>query len=242
MGVALVIGSSESFLLTRVDPGKVTVQPGEGVNLLCVVDSDYEFCKWVSPRDKYCDFEWKRASGNITTQDCQIADKVSFHGRYDDRECGIRINSASVEDTGTWRCEVEQYVFLGSRGSGAVRKSNIEVTVEASTTAAPTTSTSSAMVPSTRKPRTTATTTTGATTEKVTTKNREVPPPESSEAFSLPFLSQSLPPLASFTTGAGRSGFLLLIMPQLLTLPIRESPSILRATKTQISTNTFLQI
>merc|ERR1712200_117219 len=36
--------------------------------------------------------------------------------------------------------------------------------------------------------------------------------------------------------------FLLLITPQLLTLPIRESPSILRATKTQISTNTFLQI
>jgi len=71
----------------------------------------------------------------------------------------------------TCRCEVEQYVFLGSRGSGAVRKSNIEVTVEASTTAAPTTSTSSAMVPSTRKPRTTATTTTGATTEKVTTKS-----------------------------------------------------------------------
>jgi len=67
------------------------------------VDSDYEFCKWVSPRDRYCDFEWKRASGNITTQDCQIADKVSFHGRYNDRECGIRINSASVEDTGTWR-------------------------------------------------------------------------------------------------------------------------------------------
>merc|ERR1711963_506904 len=165
--VAMVIVSSESFLLTRVDPGKVTVQPGEGVNLLCVVDSDYEFCKWVSPRDKYCDFEWKRASGNITTQDCQIADKVSFHGRYNDRECGIRINSASVEDTGTWRCEVEQYVFLGSRGSGAVRKSDIEVTVEASTTAAPTTSTTSTRVPSTKKPRTTATT----TTEKVTTKS-----------------------------------------------------------------------
>merc|ERR1711963_950426 len=95
--------------------------------------------------------------------DCQIADKVSFHGRYNDRECGIRIKSASVEDTGTWRCEVEQYVFLGSRGSGAVRTSNIEVTVEASTT--------STRVPSTKKPRTTVTTTTGATTEKETTKS-----------------------------------------------------------------------
>ena len=36
-----------------------------------------------------------------------LNNQVSFHGRYDDRECGIRINSASVEDTGTWR-------FLGS--------------------------------------------------------------------------------------------------------------------------------
>ena len=39
--VAMVIGSSESFLLTRVDPGKVTVQPGEGVNLLCVVSNTF---------------------------------------------------------------------------------------------------------------------------------------------------------------------------------------------------------
>ena len=39
--VAMVIVSSESFLLTRVDPGKVTVQPGEGVNLLCVVSNTF---------------------------------------------------------------------------------------------------------------------------------------------------------------------------------------------------------
>ena len=47
------------------------------------MDSDYEFCKWVSPRDRYCDFEWKRASGNITTQDCQIADKVKLFWNWD---------------------------------------------------------------------------------------------------------------------------------------------------------------
>ena len=127
--VSLVIASSESFLMTRVEPGKVAVQSGEGIDLLCVVDSDYEFCRWINPQQQFCDFVWKRATGNITTQECQIPDKVSFHGRYNDRECGIRINSASVEDTGKWRCEVEQYVFLGSRGSGAVRVSQIEVKV-----------------------------------------------------------------------------------------------------------------
>jgi len=308
--VAMVIGSSESFLLTRVDPGKVTVQPGEGVNLLCVVDSDYEFCKWVSPRDRYCDFEWKRASGNITTQDCQIADKVSFHGRYNDRECGIRINSASVEDTGTWRCEVEQYVFLGSRGSGAVRKSDIEVTVEASTTAAPTTSTTSTRVPSTKKPRTTATTTTGATTEKVTTKSTtqevtstKLPQPQQPKSSMAPNSEdpEASPSVQEDQESGGSSagvvgGVLLALLVAVAAVfgvfyyrrrkervPIvnyataadtantvnnqivsidrilcpysygcsgkeylfdcfRESPSILRATKTQISTNTFLQI
>ena len=132
--VSLVIASSESFLMTRVEPGKVAVQSGEGIDLLCVVDSDYEFCRWINPQQQYCDFAWKRAAGNVTIQECQIPNKVSFHGRYNDRECGIRINSASVEDTGKWRCEVEQYVFLGSRGSGAVRVSQIEVKVLESST------------------------------------------------------------------------------------------------------------
>ena len=105
--LSLVIASSESFLMTRVDPRFVAVQSGEGIDLLCVVDSDYEFCRWINPQQQFCDFAWKRVTGNITTQECQIRDKVSFHGRYSDRECGIRINSALVEDTGTWR-------FLGS--------------------------------------------------------------------------------------------------------------------------------
>ena len=127
--LSLVIASSESFLMTRVDPRLVAVQSGQSIDLLCVVDSDYKFCRWINPQQQYCDFDWKRATENVTTQDCQIPNKVSFHGRYNDRECGIRINSASMEDSGRWGCEVEQYVFLGSRGSGAVRHSQIEVKV-----------------------------------------------------------------------------------------------------------------
>ena len=99
--VSLVIASSESFLMTRVEPGKVAVQSGEGIDLLCVVDSDYEFCRWINPQQQYCDFAWKRAAGNVTIQECQIPNKVSFHGRYNDRECRIRINSASEEKTGS---------------------------------------------------------------------------------------------------------------------------------------------
>ena len=100
----LLIASGESFLMTKVKPGQVSVQPGEEINFLCVVDSAYEFCRWYNPQQQHCDFEWKRMSGNITTQKCQFPDKVAFHGLFPLNECGIRINSASVEDTGKWRC------------------------------------------------------------------------------------------------------------------------------------------
>ena len=153
----LLVASGESFLMIRVKPGLVTVQPGEEINLLCVVDSAYELCRWYNPQQQHCDFEWKRMIGNITThyittQKCQFPDKIAFHGLFPLNECGIRINSASVEDTGKWRCKVEQYVFPGSQGSGSVRVSEIEVRVEASSTEAPdllTTSTATT-VPSTR--------------------------------------------------------------------------------------------
>ena len=44
------------------------------------VDSAYEYCKWVNPQQQECDFEWKRAIGNITTQECHgnFAEKVGF--------------------------------------------------------------------------------------------------------------------------------------------------------------------
>merc|ERR1712226_1082398 len=43
---------------------------------------------WHSPSNKMCDFEWKRHHNNITMQDCPLNEnheKISFHGKYDDR-------------------------------------------------------------------------------------------------------------------------------------------------------------
>merc|ERR1712130_737473 len=51
------------FLMTKVDPGRVVVKPGDSLSLLCVVDSSYEYCKWINPQGQECDFEWKRAKG-----------------------------------------------------------------------------------------------------------------------------------------------------------------------------------
>ena len=64
----LLIASGESFLMTRVKPGLVTVQPGEEINLLCVVDSAYELCTWYNPQHQHCDFEWKRMSGHSVSK------------------------------------------------------------------------------------------------------------------------------------------------------------------------------
>ena len=35
----LLMASSEGFLMTRVDPGVVTVKPGDSFSLLCVVSA-----------------------------------------------------------------------------------------------------------------------------------------------------------------------------------------------------------
>ena len=44
-------------------------------------DSDYEYCTWTSPSQEICEFEWKRAVGNITMQECSFSDKVEEHQR-----------------------------------------------------------------------------------------------------------------------------------------------------------------
>merc|ERR1719186_2148657 len=61
--------------------------------------------------------------------------QVSFHGKYDDRECGITF-TAREEDTGIWKCEIEEYVTWRSRGAGRVQTAQMNVTVQAPTTQA----------------------------------------------------------------------------------------------------------
>merc|ERR1719433_2304307 len=127
---------------------------------------------WHSPANKMCDFEWKRHNDNITMQDCPLNEdheKISFHGKYDDRECGISF-IAAVEDTGIWKCEVEEYVWGGGRNSGRKVFATMNVTVQAATT------TSRSPTPPSTKTTTTTTTTTRvpSTTTILTTKTEPV--------------------------------------------------------------------
>ena len=83
----------QGFLITKAEPGLVVVSPGERVTLFCAVDDHYEWCKWFHPGGQFCDFEWKRSEDNITMQvlECALHERVSFHGEYDNKACGITL-------------------------------------------------------------------------------------------------------------------------------------------------------
>jgi len=152
LALTLALREVSAFLIIDAEPGVVIKAPGELVTLFCAVDDDYEYCKFISPdSEKICDFEWKRNEGNITMQQCDLdvfKKNVSFHGKYNDKECGMSF-IAGEEDTGTWKCEIEEYVWGGSRGSGRKVWAAMNVTVMSPTTTASPTSvtTTSASTP-----------------------------------------------------------------------------------------------
>jgi len=132
----LLLSHCTGFLITDAEPGVLGVAPGERVTLFCAVDDHYEWCKFISPSGQECDFEWKRSEGNITMQQCTLSNRVTFHGKYDDMECGITF-LAEEGDTGVWKCEIEEYVTWRSRGAGRIQTAEMNITVRQRTTHQP---------------------------------------------------------------------------------------------------------
>lgn len=130
---------TNAFQLTKVDPGIVSVSPGESVSLLCGVDGHWEFCRFSGPAPSYeeCDFEWKRLANGVLKQACDLEERAEFNGVYNDKECGMTIKNVQPEDSGIWSCHIEEYVFLGARGSGNQVFGKINLTVQAPTTEVP---------------------------------------------------------------------------------------------------------
>merc|ERR1712226_1507508 len=100
-------------------------------------------------------------------QECALHDRVSFHGAYDDKECGITF-TATDQDTGLWKCEIEEYVTWRSRGAGRLQTAVMNVTVQTPTPppsppASPPTSPPTSLAPSTQD--VTTITTKGAATD-----------------------------------------------------------------------------
>ena len=63
----LLLLPCSGFLITEAEPGLLTAAPDQRVNLRCTTDGHYEWCKFYSPSGQFCDFEWKRNLGNVTT-------------------------------------------------------------------------------------------------------------------------------------------------------------------------------
>jgi len=192
----LVVGCSSGFMITTSRPDQITVMAGKTVTLFCEVDADYEWCKFYHPTGKFCDFEWKRSKGNITMQECQMENKVQFHGAYDDRECGITF-TAAYGDSGTWKCEIEEYVFLSSRGAGSVRSAEMKVNVEIPTSSTRTTK----MKPTTSL--TTKTTTTSTSTKRRTSTT--TPPAMTQSETSTSIITTSEEPETTTTHVDGKT-------------------------------------
>merc|ERR1712135_278344 len=105
------------------------VEEGSNVNLTCQTSRAFEYCTW-SHKDKECKFEWKQFSSQVEKQDDCTMDynlsnsnsshtfpRVSFKGDYHKYECTIQVVNITTEDEGTWKCEVESYVFGPFRGT-----------------------------------------------------------------------------------------------------------------------------
>lgn len=162
------------FYIRDVEPGLVVVRPGDEVSLRCETNNHYEWCTFISPQKKTCDFEWKYAEDNITMQACDdLKERVSFYGKYDDKHCGITFR-AQDEDSGLWRCEIEEYLVGRDRGDGRKDTGTMQVKIDNSTTTTTTTSTTTSATASSTPPSTTTSSTTGESSS-TTSKQDAVP-------------------------------------------------------------------
>ena len=116
------------FSITSYEPasGSAEVTAGWPLELWCNVDGWWEWCTFSHlSSNKFCDMQWKREPYNVTVNECNFEGSSEYLGNYDNYNCGIRIYHARIEDSGEWRCDLEQYSRAETvRGHGTrVRKS-----------------------------------------------------------------------------------------------------------------------
>jgi len=124
--------------------------------LLCKSNTDWERCNILhrpaggGRSRQYCKQEWKRSSSSVEMQECSLKARVKMHGSYARKECGIEISSVQLRDSGTWECEMEEWL-TGDIFSGPRHKHHFApITVrEKPITTTSTTTTTTTLAPST---------------------------------------------------------------------------------------------
>ena len=90
----------------------------------------YEYCHWAH-NGRLCEYEWKRSASAVKKQDCagDLKSRVKFIGDYEKHECAIQLENVTKEDEGVWQCDIESYVWGGSKGSGNKAVSSMDVVI-----------------------------------------------------------------------------------------------------------------
>jgi len=104
--------TGDGFSITSYEPasGSAEVTAGWPLELWCNVDGCWEWCTFSHlSSNKFCDFQWMSGPNNVTVNHCDFERRYEYLGDYDNYKCGIRINHARIEDSGEWRCDLEQY-------------------------------------------------------------------------------------------------------------------------------------
>jgi len=111
--------------------GSVNFTAGWPLELWCNVDDWWEWCTFIHlSSNKFCDFQWKSGPDNVTVNQCDFEGRYKYTGDYDNYKCGIRIYNTRIEDSGEWRCDLEQYSRAETvRGHGAKVRKTFQVWV-----------------------------------------------------------------------------------------------------------------
>ncbi len=94
----------------------------------------FEYCYWKH-NGRLCEFEWKYNAGAVKKQSCNdLNARIEFIGDYKAHQCQIKLSNVSPDDTGTWMCDIESYVFGVARGYQAKATVDLIVKVAETTT------------------------------------------------------------------------------------------------------------
>ena len=120
----------------EVKPKSLVVKPGDTIEVHCTADNYYDYCSIVHDINT-CDFKYNDTAWRLSKQypvikiNCQdYESRMEFIGDYYNYGCGIRLHSITMQDGGTWICQMEQWRHQNQiRYSGATIDDQFYLTV-----------------------------------------------------------------------------------------------------------------
>ena len=104
---------------------KQRVKVGQSVDLSCIANYNWDFCKFTSPSGKWCELKYNSAGRVVEVNNCD-----DFKGRYNftttdynyyGYKCEIRFYKMEEEDSGNWTCLLDDYESYRGEGYGCYR-------------------------------------------------------------------------------------------------------------------------